>query len=98
LTIKSLTAARSWIICSRKWTLSFAAYKVAAAALASGEVKFTNDSWHHAELQFLNDQITVSVDGVRLASVSDKTHLQGMFAIGTGWNRVQFDNLTVTKE
>jgi len=80
------------------WTLASAAYNVVTATLASGEVKLTSENWHHAELRFLNSQITVSFDGVQLASVSESSHLHGMFAIGTGWNRVQFDNLRVTKE
>jgi len=38
------------------------------------------------------------MDGNQIADVTDSTHDHGMFGIGTGWNRGQFDNLAVTKE
>jgi hypothetical protein len=30
--------------------------------------------------------------------VTDSAHDRGMFGLGTGWNRGQFDNLAVTRE
>ncbi len=81
-----------------KWTLSSAAYKAATRTLASGDVKLSDGQWHHAELKFRGSQITAFLDRQRLATVTDDSHSHGMFGIGTGWNRAQFDNLRVAKE
>jgi len=81
-----------------KWTLSSAAYKAATRTLASGDVKLSVGQWHHAELKFRGSQITAFLDRQRLATVTDDSHSHGMFGIGTGWNRAQFDNLRVAKE
>jgi len=79
-----------------KWALSSSAYKAATRELASGVVPALTGKWHHAVLRFEGVKISAICDGVTLASVSDSTHAKGMFAIGTGWNRAQFDNLSVT--
>ena len=81
-----------------KWALSSAAYKVATRTLASGDVKLSAGQWHHAELKFRGSQITAFLDRQQLATVTDDSHSHGMFGIGTGWNRAQFDNLRVAKE
>ena len=81
-----------------KWTLSSAAYKAATRTLASGDVKLSVGQWHHTELKFRGSQITAFLDRQRLATVTDDSHSHGMFGIGTGWNRAQFDNLRVAKE
>jgi hypothetical protein len=78
-----------------KWILSASAFKIARRELASGSVKLSTGKWHHAELAFKADQISVSLDGKTLATTTDTSHPRGMFAVGTGWNRAQFDNLSV---
>jgi hypothetical protein len=80
------------------WALSSAAYKVVSRTLASGNMALTADKWHRVVLKFHGQQITASIDGNPMASVTDSAHDHGMFGIGTGWNRAQFDNLAVTKE
>jgi hypothetical protein len=81
-----------------KWTLSTAAYKSATRELASGSVKLAAGKWHHAELAFKANQVSVSLDGKTIANATDASHPRGMFAVGTGWNRAQFDNLSVTPQ
>jgi hypothetical protein len=78
-----------------KWTLTTSAYKSATRELATGSVRLSAGKWHHAELAFKANQISVSLDGKTIANITDTSHPQGMFAVGTGWNRAQFDNLSV---
>jgi Glycosyl hydrolase family 59 len=80
------------------WALSSAAYKVVSRTLASGNMTLSANNWHQLALKFHGQQITASIDGSQIAAVTDRVHDHGMFAIGTGWNRGQFDNLTVAKE
>ena len=80
------------------WALSSAAYKVVSRTLASGSMTLAADKWHRVVLKFHGQQITVSIDGNQIAAVTDSAHDRGMFGIGTGWNRGQFDNLAVTNE
>jgi galactosylceramidase len=80
------------------WALSSAAYKVVYRTLASGNMSLTADKWHRVVLKFHGQQIAASIDGNPVAAVTDSAHDRGMFGIGTGWNRGQFDNLAVTKE
>jgi len=80
------------------WALSSAAYKVVSRTLASGNMTLSVDKWHRVVLKFHGQQITVSMDGNQIAAVTDSAHDRGMFGLGTGWNRAQFDNLAVTKE
>ncbi len=78
-----------------KWTLYSTQYKRAPAALASGTVPFDATKWHNLALRFHGAQIEAMLDGKQLATVSDKTHTHGMFAIGTDWTKAEFDNLSV---
>lgn len=79
-----------------KWTLSSFTYKKPTLNLAAGSEKVPTEKWHHAELSFKADQISVSLDGKVLFKGTDSSHAHGMFAIGTGWNHAQFDNLSIT--
>jgi hypothetical protein len=81
---------------SGKWVLSASAYKAATRQLAFGAARLAPGKWHRAELVFKADQISASLDGKTLATTTDASHPRGLFAIGTGWNRAQFDNLSVT--
>jgi hypothetical protein len=66
--------------------------------LDHGQVELSTLQWHHVELGFHGSAIAVSLDGKQLSSVTDKTHAHGMFGLGTGWNRGQFDNLSVFRK
>jgi hypothetical protein len=78
-----------------RWELDSSKFKTPTAKLASGMVPFTPKTWHHLALAFRGSTIEASIDGARVASLSDETHKQGMAGVGTGWNLAQFDNFAV---
>ena len=78
------------------WMLLCTKYKQPARTLASGSIRIDRNQWHRLELRFHGKQIIASLDGPRLAATEDSTHSHGMFALGTEWNYIQFDNLQVT--
>ncbi|HEU5458480.1 MAG TPA: hypothetical protein VFU68_07665 [Terracidiphilus sp.] len=78
------------------WQLTTSAFKRPVAILQSGSSPLDRSSWHHVELRFHANQIEARVDGKLLVSVQDSTHAHGMFALGSVWDHVQFDNLAVT--
>lgn len=80
-----------------EWELVSAAFKEPAKRLASGTVRAMAGEWHRFALTFRGNRITATLDGKPLAGVQDGSHQHGMFALGTGWNRTQFDNLAVTR-
>ena len=77
------------------WQLLSCAYKKPDRVLAQGTATFAPAKWHHLQLRFAGKQIAASIDGQEAARVEDADHSHGMFGIGTGWNRAQFDNLSV---
>jgi hypothetical protein len=46
-------------------------------------------------MSFRGDEIVILLNGKQLRSVHDSSHPSGMFGIGTGWQKAQFDNLSV---
>ena len=81
-----------------QWQLLNAKYKAPTTTLASGSASFPLNTWHHLGLSFKGSAITASIDGKIVARVSDTTHVHGMVAIGSGWNRAEFDNFQVQPE
>ncbi len=79
------------------WELLSAAYKKPVQTLASGQAMLEQGGWHHVELSMKGNTISVVLDRKPLTEVQDSSHQHGMFGIGTGWNRAQFDNLSVTR-
>ena len=77
------------------WELLSAEFKKPTLTLAAGSVPLNRLQWHHLELRFQGNRITASLDGTPLASVQNSTHQHGMFALGTEWDHIQFDNLRV---
>ena len=77
------------------WELLSTQFKKSAATLASGSAVLDRDQWHRLELRFRATQIEAMLDGKKLAAVNDSTHTHGMIALGTEWDHVQFDNLSV---
>ncbi len=77
------------------WELLSMEFKKPAVTLAKGSAKIDEKEWHRLKLEFHGKQIVASVDGVRLWSIEDSTHAHGMFALGTEWDEIQFDNLRV---
>lgn len=79
------------------WRLISTAYRRSEILLASGAVKIAPGSWAHMELDFADSSLSASIDGTRIAEVSDSTHSRGMFSIGSNWTQVQFDNLRASE-
>jgi Glycosyl hydrolase family 59 len=78
------------------WSLLSTSYNVPVRTLASGTVH-GRSGWNQLALAFHGDEITAMISGKQVASVRDSTHKHGMFAVGTDWGRVQFDNLRGTR-
>jgi hypothetical protein len=77
------------------WELLSAEFKKPVATLASGSTVFDSNQWHRLELDFRGKQITASIDGRAVSTIDNTAHTHGMFALGTEWDHVQFDNLHV---
>jgi hypothetical protein len=77
------------------WEILSAAYNKPTVSLASGTVTIDRNQWHHLELSFHGKQISASIDSNKLATTEDSTHAHGMFGLGTGWDHVQFDSVSV---
>ena len=69
-----------------------------STTLASGTVNaLGTGSWHTLGLTFQGTQITATVDGATIRTVTDGTFLSGQVGIGVvGYQTDQFDNLTIT--
>ena len=80
------------------WELLSCAYKKPTRTLAQGKIQLSLEQWYQMRLSFNGQQIAASFDAKNLASVKDNDHSHGMFGIGTGWNRAQFDNLAVAHQ
>ena len=80
------------------WTLLSSEYKKPTLTLAHGRLAAAGAGWRTVELRFKGAQIQALLDGKALASVQDSAHTHGMIGIGTGWNRAQFDNLSVSAQ
>ena len=78
------------------WELLSAEFKKSMVTLASGSVAIDRSKWHRLELRFHGGQIVAFLDGATLSIVENSVHTHGMFALGTEWDRIQFDNLEVT--
>jgi hypothetical protein len=77
------------------WALISTDYKKPVVPMASGSAKIERRRWHRLQLGFRGKQVTASLDGVVLSSVEDSSHAHGMFALGSDWSRIQFDNLSI---
>jgi hypothetical protein len=77
------------------WELISSTYKQPTAIYATGSTNLNNRQWHRFALTFLGTTVTASLDGKTLASVEATAHSHGMIGLGTEWNHVQFDNLSV---
>jgi len=77
------------------WELLDSGYGKVTRTLAQGRIDPTEGQWHHLQLTFRGQRIIACLDNRQLVSVEDSAHSHGMFGIGSGWNRTQFDNLAV---
>ena len=78
------------------WKLFSAAFKKPVVILGDGAARIDRTHWHHLELHFYGKHVEGIIDGKTLISIEDAEHTHGMFALGTEWDHVQFDNLSVT--
>lgn len=78
------------------WQLLSAEFKKPTVTLASGLAKMDRNQWHRLQLRFKGKQIVALLDGKSLTTVDNSDHTHGMFALGTEWDHIQFDNLRVT--
>ncbi len=77
------------------WQVLSTAFKKPDKILASGNAGDLSDQWHHVKLSFRGATVSAELDSVSVSSVQDPDHPSGMIAIGSGWNRVTFDNLEI---
>ncbi|MGA9134338.1 MAG: family 16 glycoside hydrolase, partial [Candidatus Sulfotelmatobacter sp.] len=78
------------------WELLSTQFNKPVATLANGTARFNPKKWHRLALRFQGNRIAALLDGAPLASVEDATHMHGMFGLGSEWDQIQFDNLSVT--
>lgn len=84
------------ITSSGAWSLLAAEYKKPTRTLAHGRFHVNGNRWRKTALVFRGNEISAWLDGKVLASIHDSTHTHGMFGVGTGWNRAQFDHISIT--
>lgn len=77
------------------WELLSSQFKKQVATLATGSATIDPNTWHHLQLSFDGARIVACLDGARIASIQAGGHSHGMFALGSEWNHVQFDDLQV---
>ena len=77
------------------WEIISTQYGKPTVTLASGRITIDRSQWHRLELSFHGKQIAASFDGESLTTVENSLHSHGMFALGTEWDHIQFDNLQV---
>lgn len=78
-----------------RWQLNSSIYKKPSRTLAVGKADPPSKQWQHLELHFSGKTVSAMLNGKQLFSADDPDHAHGMFAIGTGWIRAEFDNLKV---
>ena len=80
-----------------KWALSTSAYKAPTRELASGSVPMSAGHGTTPSLLLKATRYRL-LSTARSLPPTDASHSHGMFALGTGWNRAQFDNLSITPQ
>lgn len=78
------------------WELLSTQFNKPVVTLASGTAKLDPEKWHRLALRFQGNRIVALLDGAQLAAIEDSAHTHGMFALGTEWDHIQFDNLDLT--
>ena len=75
---------------SGNWTL-----RASEKTLVSGKAAAGSGAWRHLSLSMKGEQLSASLDSNRLAMVNDVSVKSGLVALGTGWNRALFGNLSI---
>ncbi|HEY0449396.1 hypothetical protein [Actinophytocola sp.] len=63
--------------------------------LTAGHARTSANQWHTIEIDARGNTLRASIDGVEVGTATDDTYARGRAGIGTGWSRVQFDDLAV---
>jgi hypothetical protein len=64
--------------------------------LLAGKVEFAPGSWHRFGLRMIRDRLTVLMDDKELGTITDDTYRNGLAVLGSCWEEVKFDNLSIT--
>ena len=67
----------------------------ARTKLVGGKVPFSADTWHNLRLAFLDNKISVVIDGAPVARIEDNSVDHGNAGIGSGWHRAQVANIAI---
>ncbi|SDS38334.1 galactosylceramidase [Paenibacillaceae bacterium GAS479] len=79
-----------------EWSLRIAdPLKNSDTILASGNVPFSANTWHHLKLSFSGTDIKGYIDGQLVASLNDSTYASGMVGLGSGYNYAQYNSISV---
>lgn len=91
-----VTASGNWTLFSEGFDPSNS-LGVTDTILASGTTAIGTGRWHHLSISFDSAQITASVDGRQLATVTDTSYVLGQAGLAVGPTQTgQFDNVSVT--
>ena len=71
--------------------------KAGNKTLVSGMIQSSPGQWHNVLLSFQGNKIYAAIDGKKIAELTDVSIQKGCVALGSGWNRVFFDNLLIEK-
>jgi galactosylceramidase len=66
--------------------------------LRTGKLAIQPGQWHRLGLRFQGEHITVLLDGQTAGAATDATYGQGLAGLGSGYEAVKFDNLSITGE
>ena len=55
---------------------------------------FDGSVWHTYRFEIDNERVTVYVDGAKLSEAASSHTLRGVY-MGSGWNKIRFDNLSI---
>jgi hypothetical protein len=79
------------------WALADNAVYHSSLPLASGDTGLDFlDTWRSLSLVFNDDSVTASLGGVPLVTKTGLRASAGVAGLGSGWNTVYFDNVTLT--
>ncbi|HTM81538.1 hypothetical protein [Asticcacaulis sp.] len=63
--------------------------------VTKGQIAIRQTSWHHLALIMRGNVLVGEIDGKSVLKQSDDRHLSGLAGLGSGWNKVQFDNFRI---
>jgi hypothetical protein len=78
-----------------RWELGYTV-KGERHRLTAGHTTLPAGTWHTIKISTHGPDIRATIDGTDVGHATDTTYTQGRAGIGTGWNRAQFDDLTIT--